>query len=196
MKLNSAARRLLPTLADSQLETTFADDIEHAIDAGWMVNARGELAVVGSDSASMPALPNDEPPNGVDEYDDYWLFEIDDIAAHARSREDVVLGGLVRGLSGALKAMARLEPSHLAIAPIRATAYMSSDIDDELFDIQRPRFRLWTRRGNEPDWMDSIEDFRLDAMVVWGTDDVSWEVLRQSDRAPLTLGEVLPKLGA
>jgi len=55
---------------------------------------------------------------------------------------------------------------------LTAVAAVHVDADDELFDLQGGRVRLFTRRGEHPSWFDDLETFEQEALALLDRSDI------------------------
>jgi hypothetical protein len=167
MRTNARMRTLLDGRFRPADSAAPPRDARAVLAGGWTLGPHGALLLADRwTGAAGPVLPNQI---GSYEYDinDVYL-SLDDL----RGGDDLLPRAAARTIDVArrlLRAGLRLPGS----GTLTAVAAVHVDADDELFDLQGGRVRLFTRRGQHPSWFDDLETFEKEALAVLDRSDVS-----------------------
>ncbi|TQM81260.1 hypothetical protein FHX81_3623 [Saccharothrix saharensis] len=164
MKTNSAMRALMRDLGQ-EVEAPFPEELDHILRAGWYTADCGAL-LLRATGLHARSWPCDEREVANREY------EVNDIRVPEHGSEQERDRFLLTMVSRALWfTKAAMRGARGVPESDKLTALVSTGIDDDYLS-HGTTVRFFTTRGGHPDWLDDLENFRIEAMMVLDMSDV------------------------
>ena len=167
MRTNAPMRTLLDGRFRPAEFTPLPGDARAVLAGGWVLGPHGALLLADRWSGHAGPVRADRIGSYEYEINDVHL-SLDDL----RGGDDLLPRAAARTIDVArrlLRAGRRLPGS----GTLTAVAAVHVDADDELFDLQGGRVRLFTRRGEHPSWFGDLEAFEHEALALLDHADVS-----------------------